>query len=280
MEISAPLEILVDAMKRDGGEIKPSGEETPSKKLKVLSTHKKTFEKVKAFPSTSLLAIQPNPITPTLSALRSPLVPSRPREAFELLEGESPMKNLRPADDSSKKIKINIVKVGGGDLYHADEEISPAAEDVGEEEWDGEEHESDLEENNGPECLWHDGEHEPEEDPEEWIGSVADEVEEKRLQKMLALEKPERSTKGISYLTTRNEYDWGKKPYQPGDGVSVKTWERRSRLVAREFVFAVGERDDIFSPANSGCVLKLLPPIFLQRTNEEEEAREGEGAFS
>ena len=35
----------------------------------------------------------------------------------------------------------------------------------------------------GPECLWRDGEHEPEEDPEEWIDRVADEVEEKRLQR-------------------------------------------------------------------------------------------------
>ena len=36
MEIPAALEILVDAMKRDGSERKPSGEETPSKKQKVL----------------------------------------------------------------------------------------------------------------------------------------------------------------------------------------------------------------------------------------------------
>ena len=103
MEIPA-LEILVDAMKRDGSERKPSGEETPSKKQKVLSTDEKTFEKVKAFPSTSLPAGQPNPITPILSLLRSPT------------------KNLRPSDDSSKKTKMNMVKVGREDLYHVDED--------------------------------------------------------------------------------------------------------------------------------------------------------------
>ena len=97
---------------------------------------------------------------------------------------------------------------------------------------------------------------------------------------MQVLEKPEGSTKGISYLTTRNVYDWRKKPYQLGDGISIKRWKRRSRLVAREFAFAEGKRDDIFSPATSGHVLKLLPTIFLQRISEEEEAREGEGAFS
>ena len=34
-DMPAPLEITVDAMKRDGGERKPSGEETPSKWQKV-----------------------------------------------------------------------------------------------------------------------------------------------------------------------------------------------------------------------------------------------------
>ena len=36
------------------------------------------------------------------------------------------------------------------------------------------------EDQNGPECLWRDGEHEPEESPEEWIDRVGDEVEEKK----------------------------------------------------------------------------------------------------
>ena len=52
----------------------------------------------------------------------------------------------------SNKAKINVVKVGGDDLYHVDE-LSPRAEGAGEEDWDDEEDESDLEEVNGPECL-------------------------------------------------------------------------------------------------------------------------------
>ena len=112
MAIPAPLEIPVEAMKRDGGERKPHGEETPSKTQKVLFTDEKTLEKVKAFRSTSLPAGQPNPITPILSSLRSPSAPSRPREAFELLEEETPTTKLRPSDDSSKNAKINLVKIG------------------------------------------------------------------------------------------------------------------------------------------------------------------------
>ena len=96
-------------------------------------------------------------------------------------------------------------------------------------------------------------------------------MEEKRFQKMQALEKPEGSAKGTSYLTTCNAHDWRKKPYQLGDGISVKRWKRRSRLVAREFAFAEGKRDDIFSPATSGHVLKLLPTIFLQKKKQEGE---------
>ena len=105
------------------------------------------------------------------------------------------MKKLRPSDGSSKKAKINMVKVGGEDLYRVDEEFSPIAGAAREEEWDDEEDESDLEKVNGPECLLHYGEHELEGDPEEWIDGVADEVEETRLQKMQALEKPDGSAK-------------------------------------------------------------------------------------
>ena len=98
------------------------------------------------------------------------------------------MKKLRPADDSSKKAKIDMVNVGGEDLYHVDEELSPVAEEVDEDEW-GDEDESDVEEINGPECLRRNGEHEPEEDPEEWIDRVADEMEEKRRQRNQLLNK-------------------------------------------------------------------------------------------
>ena len=72
------------------------------------------------------------------------------------------------------------------------------------------------------------------------MGPVADEVEEKRLQKMQAREKPDG---GVSSLTTRNAYDWRKKSCHHEDGATSKIWQRRSRLVAREFAFAEGKRD-------------------------------------
>ena len=41
---------------------------------------------------------------------------------------------MRPSEVSSKEAKINLVKVAGEDLYHVDEEISPVAEEVDEED--------------------------------------------------------------------------------------------------------------------------------------------------
>ena len=73
--------------------------------------------------------------------------------------------------------------------------VSPVAEEVDEENWEEEGDEKGEEEEegglNGPECLRRDGEHKQEESPEESIDRVADEVDEKRLEKMQVLEKPE-----------------------------------------------------------------------------------------
>ena len=56
--------------------------------------------------------------------------------------------------------------VAGKDLYHVDEQPSPVAEEVDEEDWEegGDEEGEAEDELNGPESLWRDGEHEPEED--------------------------------------------------------------------------------------------------------------------
>ena len=87
--------------------------------------------------------------------------------------------------------------MAGEGLHHVGE-LPPVAEEV-DEIWgleaEGEE-ESKEDEVNGPECLWPHGEREPEEDPEDWIDRVADEGEEKRLQELQALERPEGSTAG------------------------------------------------------------------------------------
>ena len=94
----------------------------------------------------------------------------------------------------------------------------------------------------GPECLWRDGEHEPEEDPEELTDREADEVEEKRLQKVQGLEKPEGSTEGISFLTTCNVHDWRKKPYH----INKQEVEEKIKTSCKSLL-SVKEREMTFS---------------------------------
>lgn len=83
-------------------------------------------------------------------------------------------------------------------------------------------------------------------------------------------------------LTTRFVFDWRLKPFKTGEGQEVMRWMRRARLVAREYAFAEGKRDDVFSPASSSHLLRLLPVLlgcldikdaFLQVTQQTFEAQ-------
>ena len=49
-----------------------------------------------------------------------------------------------------------------------------------------------------------------------------------------------------------------------GEGKAVKMWRRRSRLVARDYAFQGGRRDDVYSPASSTHLLRMLPCLYLE----------------
>ncbi len=70
-------------------------------------------------------------------------------------------------------------------------------------------------------------------------------------------------------VTTKFVRDWRWKEWK-GDGPSRSRWLRRSRLVAREY--AVDKRDDVFSPASSGHLLRLLPVLYLAEVGELKKA--------
>ncbi|CAL1143463.1 unnamed protein product [Cladocopium goreaui] len=78
------------------------------------------------------------------------------------------------------------------------------------------------------------------------VDAVAEYVELQRLAKMNVL----RAANHVDdhriqkTLTTRFVFDWRFKPYDQ----STKRWLRRARLVAREYAFEEGRRDDVFSP--------------------------------
>jgi len=93
------------------------------------------------------------------------------------------------------------------------------------------------------------------------VDAVAEYVELQRLAKMNVL----RAANHVDdhriqkTLTTRFVFDWRFKPYDQ----STKRWLRRARLVAREYAFEEGRRDDVFSPASSSHLLRLLPTLYL-----------------
>ena len=108
--------------------------------------------------------------------------------------------------------------------------------------------------------------HEPELDVQELaeLDSLADQVEISRLKSMGVLvsvdelqledgQKPkELSTKFVR--TWRDKVVNGK-----------RVWLRRARYVAREFAWLTPEREDLFSPASSSIITRILPYAFLKR---------------
>ena len=135
------------------------------------------------------------------------------------------MKKRRPSNESSEKAKIDLVKVAGEDLYHVDDELSPVAEEVDEEDWEEEGNESEEAEVNGPECWRCDGEYEPEGDPEERIDRVADEVEEKDFRKWKRQGNQKVAQKELATWQLAMCMTAEKKPYHHEDGTTTKGWK-------------------------------------------------------
>ena len=98
-------------------------------------------------------------------------------------------------------------------------------------------------------------------------------VEMKRLMKLGVLRDAQPSDESIQRtLTTRFVFDWRWKPFGKAEGEQEPQykWLRRARLVAREYAFAEGKRDDVFSPASSSHLLRLLPALYLCKTALDE----------
>ena len=73
---------------------------------------------------------------------------------------------------------------------------------------------------------------------------------------------------------------WEKETLSPWRWNNKQEVEEKIKTSCARILLSLKERGDIFPPATSGHVLKLLPTMFLQRVSEEEEAREGGGALS
>eukprot|EP00435_Cladocopium_sp_Y103_P037705 s280_g10.t1 len=184
----------------------------------------------------------------------------------------SPVKKPR-IERISEEMEANIrtIKFGNEELYTMDEpEVEPS--DFLEEEISFEDDEDAVD--FIPEWLWYDGvpdEKPPE--PSKEVDEGAAQVEMKRLMGLGVLREAQCSDDFIQRtLTTRFVYDWRWKPFgkvEDGEEPTFK-WLRRARLVAREYAFAEGKRDDVFSPASSAHLLRLLPTLFRSKVAQDE----------
>eukprot|EP00435_Cladocopium_sp_Y103_P056888 s567_g19.t1 len=92
------------------------------------------------------------------------------------------------------------------------------------------------------------------------LDALADSIEIKRLSNLQVLTDPTGMPADSKILSTRFVRTWREKL----DHDNKPIWLRRSRLVAREFAWLDAERNDLFSPASSSIVARLLPAMYLE----------------
>ena len=101
------------------------------------------------------------------------------------------------------------------------------------------------------------------------LDALADLVEIARLQQQGVLIPPEQVVGDeVKTLSTKFVRSWRQKERR-----GARCWLRRSRYVAREFAWLTPEREDLFSPASSAVVSRLLPYCYLKRAAREEKTQ-------
>ena len=100
------------------------------------------------------------------------------------------------------------------------------------------------------------------------LDALADLVEIARLQQQGVLIPPEQVEGDDLRRSTKFVRSWRQKERR-----GARCWLRRSRYVAREFAWLTPEREDLFSPASSAVVSRLLPYSYLKRAAREEKTQ-------
>ena len=101
------------------------------------------------------------------------------------------------------------------------------------------------------------------------LDALADLVEITRLRQQGVLIPPEQvEGEEVKTLSTKFVRSWRQKERK-----GAKCWLRRSRYVAREFAWLTPDREDLFSPASSAVVSRLLPYCYLKRSSKGEKTQ-------
>ncbi|CAE7490627.1 unnamed protein product [Symbiodinium sp. CCMP2592] len=106
------------------------------------------------------------------------------------------------------------------------------------------------------------------------IDSAADDFEIRRLLAMHVLEAltcdaaEQAQTEGSRLLSTKFVRSWRIKMRKLGDGTEQQQYLRRSRFVGREYAWMDKDRTELFAPASSSLLTRLLPSAFMRSKGE------------
>ena len=210
------------------------------------------------------------PQTPPMTTMAIP--PSPRASATSRAHDETPEEDhssKKPKVETGKKQRIEVVKelhaamirsvkFGEDEFYtmdNYDTDYNDDDEDLADDVWVDEDS---LQFSGVPEALWSDAPTDKAPGPpEQWVDTLADEVEISRLLNRGVLQKRDDFQGEVTRnLTTRFVYDWRLKSCD-ANGTATMKWMRRSRFVAREF--ANTKRHDTYSPATGSHTNNLIP---------------------
>ena len=182
------------------------------------------------------------------------------------------------AEPASKRPRMTVMRVGDETLCHMGLEPMELCDEVKCEEfaeydefWNDDFQDETVEDENSiPSGVWQPfSEAQPEIHGEQLaaIDIEADKVEIDRLLQMGVITTADKYDGSLDTpLSAKMVRTWRKKQREEknkdGQAVSTTAWLRRSRLVGRDFNF-LEYREDVYSPASSSAVVKLLPCMAL-----------------
>ena len=91
------------------------------------------------------------------------------------------------------------------------------------------------------------------------IDVTADAFELERLTKIGVLEQTDNWLEGHRTLSSKYVRTWRPKVIN-----KERVWLRRSRLVAREFAHLDPDRQHLFAPTTTQCMLRIIPALFVR----------------
>ena len=218
----------------------------------------------------------PGPIVARRDAVELAAARQGYESTMDELRGDRPV--LEPSERPSKQSKLsapqqNVMRV---EMQHEDEPNELVFEDAEldtlenyDYDYDEEgedhflEHLSEDVESLIDNCCYPFSQAEPELDGEalQELDALADHIEISRLVGLGVLISPENVGDGAKHLSTKFVRTWRCKTRH-----DVKVWLRRARYVAREFTWMSPERQDLFSPASSSIITRILPYCFLKQS--------------